>query len=82
MRGRQKGRPTKYVKASVVEPVWLGKAGIQFEVWEKWEKKRRKLGTMIVSVGGIRWKPINGKISKRFPWADISDFFKEKPENV
>jgi hypothetical protein len=75
MRGRQKGRPTKYVKASIAEPVWLGKAGIQFEVWDKWEKKRRKLGTMIVSVGGIRWWPVNGKLSDRISWADLAGWF-------
>ncbi len=39
MRGRQKGRPTKYVKASIQEPIWLGRAGIQFDVWDKWERK-------------------------------------------
>jgi hypothetical protein len=45
---REKGRPTKWVKATVGESVWLGRSGITFEVWEKWKKKRRKLGTLTV----------------------------------
>ena len=45
MKGRQKGRPTKWVEASVQEIVPVGKPGVTFEVWGKWKKKRRKLGT-------------------------------------
>ncbi|MSQ94415.1 MAG: hypothetical protein EXR98_07650 [Gemmataceae bacterium] len=74
MKGKQKGRPTKWVKASVSEPVYLGRAGIQFEVWEKWRKKNRKLGTLIVSVGGLRWRPNNGKVSRPANWQALSDW--------
>jgi HEAT repeat protein len=45
---REKGRPAKWVKATVGESVWLGRSGITFRVWEKWMKKRRKLGTLTV----------------------------------
>ena len=76
MKGKQKGRPTKWVQARVRETVFIGKAGIQFEVWQKWKKADRKLGTMIVSVGGIRWRPINGKLSKRISWTDLAGLFK------
>jgi hypothetical protein len=65
MKGRQKGRPTKWVSAKVQEHVGIGKRGVQFEVWEKWKKKRRKLGTLIISVGGLRWWPHKGKLPSR-----------------
>ena len=61
MKGRQPGRPTKWVSASVLEYVDIGKRGVRFEVWEKWKRKRRKLGTLIVTVGGLRWRPQSGK---------------------
>ena len=38
MKGRQKGRPTNYVHATVNEPLAIGKAGVTFEVWDKWKK--------------------------------------------
>ena len=44
--GRQKGRPTKWVKATVWEYFGVGRRGIQFEVWEKWKRTNRKLGTL------------------------------------
>jgi hypothetical protein len=77
MKGRQSGRPTKWVQASVRETVFIGKAGIRFEVWQKWKKVDRKLGTMIVSVGGIRWRPMNGKLSRRRSWSGLAEWFKD-----
>ena len=49
------GKPSKWAKAKINEPIWLGKAGISIVVWDKWVKKRR--GRIVVSVGGIRWYP-------------------------
>ncbi len=44
-------------------------------------KKERKLGTMIVSVGGIRWWPNNGKLSRRMSWAELAGLFiKDEPD--
>jgi hypothetical protein len=74
MKGRQKGRPTKWVDASVQERFYIGKPGVQFEVWEKWKKKGRKLGTLIVSVGGLRWKPKKGRISRQRTWDALSEW--------
>lgn len=74
MRGRQKGRPTKWVQASVTESISIGKPGIQFEVWEKWKRKDRKLGTLIVSVGGLRWRPSNGKLSRQRNWESLAEW--------
>ena len=45
-KGRQKGRPTKWVKATVWEYFGVGRRGIQFAVWEKWKRSNRKLGTL------------------------------------
>ena len=75
MKGRQKGRPTKWVTASVSEYIGVGKRGIQFEVWEKWKRTDRKLGTLTVSVGGLKWRPQNGKLSKQKSWAAVAEYF-------
>jgi hypothetical protein len=76
MKGRQKGRPTKWVSATITEYFGIGKRGVTFEVWEKWKQKDRKLGTLTVSVGGLRWRPQNGKLSRQKTWASVSDWFK------
>lgn len=64
MKGRQPGRPTKWVKASLGDYLWLGKPGLTFEVWDKWKRNGsggKKLGTLKVNVGGLRWWPQNAK---------------------
>jgi len=73
MPGREKGRPTKWVKATIGEPVWLGRAGITFEVWKKWKKKRKKLGTLTVSVGGVRWWPHKATAYRCRSWAEVAE---------
>ena len=75
MKGRQPGRPTKWVTATIAEYVDVGKRGIQFEVWEKWKRVDRKLGTLIVSVGGLRWRRQNGKVSKQKAWKTVAKEF-------
>ena len=75
MKGRQRGRPTKWVSASVAETVWIGKPGMTFEVWEKWKKKRRKLGTLMVSVGGLRWWPHKAPESRHCTWEELDSWF-------
>jgi len=72
MKGRQQGRPTKWVSMTVNERVSIGKPGVQFEVWEKWKRKNKKLGTLIVSVGGMRWRPQNGKLSRQKNWEALA----------
>jgi hypothetical protein len=80
MKGRQKGRPTKWVKATVGEGVWLGKPGVTFEVWEKWKRKKRKLGTLTVSVGGLRWRPNKVAVRnyRQRSWRRVEEWFDEK----
>ncbi|HEY2761473.1 MAG TPA: hypothetical protein VGI75_12040 [Pirellulales bacterium] len=75
MKGRRKGRPTKWVSAQVEQSIYIGKPGVKFEVWGKWKKKDRKLGTLVVSVGGLRWKPMNGKTSRPKSWNDVAELF-------
>ena len=76
MKGRQPGRPTKWVSASIQESVPVGKPGVQFEVWDKWKWKHgKKLGTLIVSVGGLRWWSANGKVSQKKTWDAVSEWF-------
>ena len=71
MKGRQAGRPTKRVYASVVQWLEINKTGVKFSVWEKWKRKKKMLGTLTVSVGGIRWLPANGKARRRRSWDDV-----------
>ena len=75
MKGRQQGRPTKWVAATVGESIAVGKPGLTFEVWEKWKKKRRKLGTLTVSVGGLRWWPHKAPLPRQRSWEDLAAWF-------
>ena len=64
------GRPTKWATAKIHEPVALGKSGIEVVVWDKWRKKRR--GTAVISVGGIRWYPNGAPTYTRISWNKLS----------
>ncbi len=66
------GRPRKWVTALISEPISLGKTGLTLVVWDKWGKKRR--GTAIVSVGGIRWKPYMAKKPYRITWDELDSY--------
>ena len=77
MKGRRPGRPTKWVYATVKEKVYVGKSGIVVEVWRKWKQRRKKLGTLTVSVGGLRWAPFGGKARRR-RWAEVNEWFLTK----
>lgn len=75
MKGRQRGRPTKWVVASVNEAIAVGKPGVTFEVWDKWRKKRRKLGTLTISVGGLRWWPHKAPRERQRTWEELDLWF-------
>lgn len=75
MKGRQPGRPTKFVTATVGQPIAIGKPGVTFEIWEKWKRKRRKLGTLTVSVGGLRWWPNKAPKDRKRSWKKVRDWF-------
>ena len=65
-----RGRPTKWATVKITEPVYLGRAGIKVVVWDKYKKKRR--GTIVVSIGGIRWYPRSAKKYTRLSWNQLS----------
>ena len=44
----------------------LGKPGIQITIWEKYGRQHK--GSVIVSVGGIRWRPYKAKKWLRISW--------------
>ena len=66
------GRPRTWVTARITEPIAIGKAGIKVVIWDKWGKTRR--GTIIVSVGGIRWYPYKAKKPHRIGWTKLTQF--------
>jgi hypothetical protein len=75
MRGRQPGRPTKWVQAQVHEKLDVGKPGATFVVWSKWKRTDRKLGTLRINVGGLRWRAANGKKTTMRSWTEIAEWF-------
>jgi hypothetical protein len=77
MRGRVQGRATKWLRATVNESIDVGKSGMRFEIWQKWRKKDKKLGTLTVSVGGLRWRPESGKKDRRVSWDELSEWFED-----
>ena len=74
MRGRQPGRATKWVYASVEQELDLDRTGFHFVVCEKWKRKHKRLGTLVVSVGGLRWLPAKGKYHRRRDWAAVAEW--------
>ncbi len=64
------GRPTKWATAAIDEPIALSKSGMRVVVWDKWGKKRR--GTAVISVGGIRWYPYKARNYTRISWDQLS----------
>jgi hypothetical protein len=63
------------VIASVSEAIAVGKPGLTFEVWDKWRKKRRKLGTLTISVGGLRWWPHKAPRERQRTWEELDLWF-------
>ena len=74
MKGRQPGRPTKWVSARVDQWLRVDKTGFRFRIWEKWVHKDKLLGTLTVSVGGVRWLPAKGKAQRRRNWQEVADW--------
>ncbi len=66
-----KGRPTKWATATVTQPIGLGRAGIKVVVWDKWGRTR--LGTAVISVGGLRWTPFKKQKAFRISWNRLSE---------
>jgi hypothetical protein len=77
MKGRQPGRFTNWVSASVMEKFYVGKPGLTIEVWRKWKRGRRKLGTLRVTAGGLRWSPGGGRPRRR-SWEQVHEWFLDR----
>jgi hypothetical protein len=52
MKGRQPGRPTKWVRAQIGQDVDVDRTGFSFVVWEKWKRIEKRVGTLTVGVSG------------------------------
>lgn len=50
--------------------MWLNKAGISIVVWDKFGRKRK--GTLVISVGGLRWYPYKGRKAHRITWNELA----------
>lgn len=74
MRGRQKGRPTKWVEGSIDQGVEINRTGVSFTVWQKWKRKDKRIGALKVSVGGVRWLPAGGKAYRQRSWGEVADW--------
>ena len=64
------GRPTKWASMDINQSMWLNKAGISIVVWDKYGRKRK--GTLVVSIGGLRWYPYKGKKPQKYSWDDLA----------
>ena len=67
------GRPSKWASVDINQSLWLNKTGLEIVVWDKWGKKRK--GTLVVSVGGLRWYPYKGKKPGRVTWDELAAAF-------
>jgi hypothetical protein len=69
------GKPKKWATAKVSEPIYLGKAGLEVVIWDKWGRTRK--GTAVISVGGVRWYPYKAKKPYRITWDALSAYFEQ-----
>ncbi len=66
------GKASNWARMKVRQPVWLNNRGIEIVVWDKWGRHRK--GTLVVSVGGLRWYPYKTKRAAwRGKWDRLSD---------
>lgn len=69
------GKPSKWAVATIQEPIALGKSGISIVIWDKGRRKRR--GTLVVSVGGVRWWPYKAKRATQLSWARFDELIED-----
>ncbi|MBX3349007.1 MAG: hypothetical protein KF747_09705 [Nitrospira sp.] len=61
------GRPSKWASVKINQDIWLDKSGIEIVVWDKYGRKRK--GTLVVSIGGLRWYAFkNKKPASSYKW--------------
>lgn len=54
-----RGIPKSWASARITEELPIGKSGITITIWDKWGRTKR--GTLVVSVGAVRWYPYKKK---------------------
>ena len=64
------GRPSSWARLEVNQPLWLNKVGISIVIWDKYGRKRK--GTLVVSVGGLRWYPFKSPRARRITWDELA----------
>jgi len=47
---------------------------MRFIVWQKWKKSRRRLGSLTVSVGGLKWRPASKQLMRRATWQAFAEW--------
>jgi hypothetical protein len=57
--------------------VAVNRTGFRFTVWEKWKRKDKRVGTLAVNVGGLRWLPANGKAYRRRSWDEVAELLSQ-----
>ena len=70
-----RGKSSKRVSATIREELHLGKAGIRIVVWNKGRKKH--MGILTVSVGGLRWNPYKTRKPSRMGWLRFAELMEE-----
>ena len=64
------GRPSKWASVKIKQAIWLDKTGLKIVVWDKY--RRNLKGTLVVSIGGLRWySNRERKPSRYIKWDDL-----------
>lgn len=78
---RRKGKSTMEVEAKVDQGIPIGRPGITFVATDRWKRSRpRILGTLVVSTGGLRWRPGNAKKEIRRSWNMVATWFDKRAD--
>ena len=57
--------------------VRVDRTGSSFVVWEKWKRVEKRVGTLTVSGGGLRWLPAHGKARRRWSWREVAGWLSQ-----
>lgn len=76
MAERRPGRLVHTVSATIEKEIPLKVTGVEFTVERKWKGGRnRRVGTLIVNAGGIRWRAARRWHKKRITWEQVLAMF-------
>jgi len=78
MAERKPGRLVHTVTASVQRAIPLKVTGIEFGVFRKWRRSaQRRVGTLVVNAGGLRWRSARRWSTKRLTWEEVRALFED-----